>query len=123
MGKIIPISDRAKNMVQNHQYEHTKIVIGIVCDGDKNDGYRGYGGYCEYGMYGYSSYGDLDQKKFIMMKVKVTDVIAIQQNTQKHYLEFWRNGIMFNKVISLSPRKKFEIRVGSTNHDYDVKLY
>ena len=65
----------------------------------------------------------LDQRKYITLKVKVTDQIAIQQNKEKHYLEIWLNGHMFNKVIALDPHKKFQIRVGSTDHDYDVKLY
>ena len=118
--KVIATSDKAKRKVRHHEYETTTIVIGIVCDGDKYDGYNAYGGY---GGYGYSHYNDMDRKKFITMKVKVTDQIAIQQNKDKHYLEFWKNGHMFNKVIELDPSKKFQIRVGSTNHDYDVKLY
>eukprot|EP01084_Bolivina_argentea_P036124 66856_1 len=118
--KIIPTSDKAKRKVRNGEYDKTSIVIGIVCDGDKHDGFNRYG---SYGSYGYSNHYDLDRKKFITMKVKCNDTIAIQQNTHKHWLEFWKNGVMYKQVIALDKRKKFQIRVGSTSHDYDVKLY
>ena len=118
--QVIPISEKARKMVRNGKYESTKIVIGIVCEGDKHDGYNAYP--ASYGGYGRSMFSQLDRQKFIMMNVKVTDKISIQQNKTKHYLEFWQNGSMFRKVIALDPKKKFQIRVGSTNHDYDVKL-
>ena len=118
--QVIPTSERAQKMVRNGHYESSQIAIGIVCEGDKHDGYNPYP--AGHGGYGRSMFGDLDQRKFIVMNVKVTDKLSIQQNKVKHWLEIWKNGQRFKKVIALDPRKKFQIRVGSTNHDYDVKL-
>eukprot|EP01084_Bolivina_argentea_P047724 87957_1 len=92
--KIVATSDGAKQKVMNGEYESTDVVIGIVCAGDKYDGYNQHG---RYGAYGYSRYGDLNQQKLMRLKVRVSDNLAIQQNTQKHYLEFWKNGQMLNK--------------------------
>ena len=118
--EVVPTSARARSMVSTQQYARTAIVIGIVCAGDKLEG--GYNAYGGYGAYGRSAYGDLDRKKFITMKVTVRDQLSIQHNVDRHYLEFWKNGVMFRKVIALDPHKVFQIRVGSTNQDYDVKL-